>query len=130
MMIRTRRCPMTLYCGVDFHARCQTISYCDTSDGEVHHQELPHQKDEVRSFYEQLSGEVIVGLEASGYSSWFEELLESLGHQVWVGDATEIRRLARRRQKNDRRDAHHILELLLRDEFPRRYRPEGKSREV
>lgn len=121
---------MTLYCGVDFHARCQTISYCDTSDGEVHHQELPHQKDEVRSFYEQLSGEVIVGLEASGYSSWFEELLESLGHQVWVGDATEIRRLARRRQKNDRRDAHHILELLLRDEFPRRYRPEGKSREV
>ncbi len=103
---------MTVYYGVDFHARCQTISYCNTAEGEVHRHELHHQKDDVRAFYQQLSGEVIVGLEASGYSSWFEEILESLGHQVWVGDATEIRRLARRRQKNDKRDANHLLELL------------------
>jgi len=88
---------MTIYCGVDFHARTQTISYCDTADGEARRKELHHQKDDVRAFYQQLSGEVIVGLEASGYSLWFEEMLESLGHQVWVGDATEIRRLARRR---------------------------------
>ena len=121
---------MTVYCGVDFHARCQTVSYCDTADGEVKQQELHHQQDDVRAFYQQLSGEVIVGLEASGYSTWFEELLESLGHQVWVGDATEIRRLARRRQKNDQRDAAHILELLLRDEFPRLYRQSADSREV
>jgi transposase len=121
---------MTVYCGVDFHARSQTISYLDTAEGEVHSRELHHQKDDVRSFYQQLSGEVIVGLEASGYSSWFEEMLESLGHQVWVGDATEIRRLARRRQKNDRRDAEHILELLLKGEFPRLPRQTAESREV
>jgi hypothetical protein len=43
-------------------------------------------------------------------------MLMELGHQVWVGDATEIRRLAKRRQKNDRCDAEHILEwaFLLR----------------
>jgi transposase len=121
---------MTVYCGVDFHARCQTISYCDTAGGEVKQQELHHQKDEVRSFYEKLSGPVIVGLEASGYSAWFEEMLEGLGHQVWLGDATEIRRLARRRQKNDKRDANHILELLLKDEFPRLPRHSAESREV
>jgi transposase len=69
-------------------------------------------------------------LEASGYSSWFEEMLESLGHQVWVGDATEIRRLARRRQKNDKRDAEHILELLVKGEFPRLHRQRAESREV
>lgn len=68
--------------------------------------------------------------EASGYSSWFEEMLESLGHQAWVGDATEIRRLARRRQKNDRRDAEHILELLLKGQFPRLHRQSAQSREV
>jgi len=33
---------------------------------------------------------------------------------VLVGDAAEIRRLARRRQKNDRRDAGLIPDLLLR----------------
>jgi hypothetical protein len=94
---------MTVYCGVDFHARCQTVSYCDTADGEVHQQDLHHRQDDVRAFYQKFSGEVIVGIEASGYSAWFEELLEGLGQQVWVGDATEIRRLARRRQKNDRK---------------------------
>lgn len=121
---------MTVYCGVDFHARSQTICYCDTTDGEVRRHELHHQKDDVRAFYQQLSGEVVVGWEASGYSSWFEQMLEGLGHQVWVGDATEIRRLARRRQKNDKRDAEHILELLLRDEFPRLHRQSAESREV
>jgi transposase len=44
-------------------------------------------------------------LEASGYSPWFERLLEELGCEVWLGHATEIRRRARWRQKNDRRDA-------------------------
>jgi hypothetical protein len=26
---------MTVYCGVDFHARQQTIAYCDTQEGEI-----------------------------------------------------------------------------------------------
>jgi transposase len=73
---------------------------------------------------------VIMGLEASGYSSWFVELLEGLGHQVHIGDAAEVRRLAKRRQKNDRRDAELILDLLLEAEFPRIHRPPLASREV
>src|SRR5215216_7326360 len=87
-------------------------------------------KEALRKFYSALGGPVIVGLEASGYTPWFEQLLEELGHQVWLGDATEIRRRARRRQKNDRRDAELILELLLHDEFPRLHRPTPESREI
>ena len=74
--------------------------------------------------------EVIVGLEASGYSPWFERLLEELGCEVWLGHATEIRRRARWRHKNDRRDAELILDLMLHDEFPRLYLPPLQSREV
>lgn len=103
---------MTTYCGVDFHARQQTVCYCDTADGVIHCHELHYAKDDVRGFYAQFTGDVSIGLEASGYSRWFVELLESLGHQVLIGDATEIRRRARRRQKNDRRDAELILDLL------------------
>jgi transposase len=121
---------MTVYCGVDFHARLQTVSFLDTSDGELHQQDLHHQKDDIRAFYSQFSGDVIVGLEASGYSRWFEQLLDDLGHQVLIGDVTEIRRLARRRQKNDHRDADLILELLHRGEFPRLHRPPAQSLEV
>lgn len=121
----------TIYFGVDFHARQQTICYLTTEDGEVLTRELTHQhKDEVRGFYAQFSGHVVVGLEASGYSPWFEQLLEELGHEVWLGDATEIRRRARWRQKNDRRDAELILDLLVHDEFPRLHRPCPQSREI
>jgi transposase len=121
---------MTTSCGVDFHARHQTICYRDTADGVLYRRELDHQKDDVRSFYSQLTGGVIVGLEASGYSTWFIELLEGLGHQVLIGDAAEIRRVARRRQKNDRRDAGLILDLLLKGEFPQIHRPSLESREM
>ena len=121
----------TIYIGVDFHARQQTICYLTTETGELVTAELKHEpKKAVRTFYEQFSGQVIVGLEASGYSPWFEQLLEELGHQVWLGDATEIRRRARWRQKNDRRDAELILDLMLHDEFPRLHRPSLQSREV
>ena len=121
---------MTTYCGVDFHARQQTVCSCDTTDGAIQLTELDHQADDIRGFYSRLAGEVIVGLEASGYSTWFVELVEGLGHQVLIGDAAEVRRLAKRRQKNDRRDASLILDLLLRGEFPQVHRPPFESREV
>ncbi len=121
---------MTVYCGVDFHARVQTVSWLDTSDGEIHQKDLNHQEDDVKAFYQQFSGEVIVGLEATGYSRWFEEMIEALGHQVWIGDAGEIRRLAKRRQKNDRRDADLILDLMAKGEFPRVHRLSSHSREI
>ena len=123
---------MTVYIGVDFHARSQTISYLKTEVGEIQRLELDHgQPAEVRSFYQQFAGEqVVVGFESSGYAAWFEELLEELGCEIWIGHATAIRLFARRRQKNDRRDADLILDLLLRGDFPRIHRYSGASRAV
>jgi len=121
---------MTLYIGVDIHARQQTLSYLDTADGTINRAEVDHEQDDVREFYRQFQGEVIVGIEASGYTNWFEEMIEQLGHKLLVGDAAEIRRLARRRQKNDRRDADLILDLLWHHEFPVLYRYPRESREV
>jgi len=120
-----------VYCGVDFHARQQTICSLTTETGVMSTHELKHQnKAELKEFYSRLRGPVLVGLEASGYSPWFERMLEELGHEVWLGDALEIRRRARRRQKNDRRDAELILDLLIHDEFPRIHRPTPTSREI
>src|SRR5437762_13543190 len=121
----------TIYIGVDFHARQQTVCDWKNEISLLVTCELKHQdKQKVRAFYAQFRGQVIVGLEASGYSPWFERLLEELGCEVWLGHATEIRRRARWRQKNDRRDAELILELLLHNEFPRLHRPAVQSREV
>ncbi len=120
----------TVYCGVDFHARMQTIAYCDSANGEIQLAQLDHRKDDVRGFYSQFTGQVIVGMESGGYSSWFEALLEELGHTVWIGHATEIRRRANWRQKNDRRDAELILEIMLRGDFPRIHCHSRESVEV
>jgi transposase len=38
--------------------------------------------------------------------------------------------LGKRQQKNDRRDAEHILDLMLKGEFPKLYRTSEKSREI
>jgi transposase len=115
---------------VDFHARQQTVCYCDTADGVLHLSELEHEGGSVRGFYSRFTADVVVGIEAGGYSTWFVELLEGLGHRVLIGDASEARRSAKRRQKNDRRDAGLILDLLLRGEFPQVHRPPFESREV
>jgi len=121
---------MTVYIGVDIHARQQTVSYLDTEDGTTGLVELQHERDDVKGFYSQFQGEVVVGIEACGYTNWFEELMEQLHHKLLVGDAAEIRRLARRRQKNDRRDAALLLDLLVHNEFPALFRYSPESREV
>lgn len=121
---------MLTYCGVDFHARQQKVVYGNKETGEIQQKELKHQKDEVRQFYEQLPKPVIVGLEATGSSAWFEKMLRELGHEVWIGNSTEIRRRARSRQKNDWRDAELCFDLMIKDEFPRIYRLSEESLEI
>ena len=65
---------------------------------------------------EQLYGSLPVGarvaVEASGNTLWFERLLRRCGHELWMGDATEIRKHDARKQKHDRRDARLIVKLL------------------
>jgi transposase len=48
---------------------------------------------------------VRVGMEASGHARWFERLLAELQFELWMGDASEIRRKRGRKQKTDRQDA-------------------------
>jgi transposase len=120
-----------IYIGVDFHSRQQTSCYLKTDTGELVITDLKHQdKAQVRVFYQQFQGHVIVGLESSGYSPWFETMLEELGCEVWLGDATEIRRRARWRYKDDRRDAELIWDLMVHQEFPRVHQPTLESREI
>jgi hypothetical protein len=44
---------MTLYIGVEIHARQQTSSWLDTSDGSTGREQLDHERDDVKGFYSQ-----------------------------------------------------------------------------
>ena len=69
-------------------------------------------------------------MEATGYAQWFERMLAKLGHELWVGDAAEIRAAMVRKQKTDSRDALHILDLLLQNRFPRIWIPSPEERDL
>jgi len=56
---------------------------------------------------------VRVGMEATGYSRWFERLLAELGFEVWIGDPAEIKAKRVKKQKTDRKDAQLLLKLMM-----------------
>jgi hypothetical protein len=80
---------------------------------------LEHENGEARTFYAGLREPALVGIESMGYTQWFEELLAEGGHELVVGDAAKIRKMEVRKQKHDRRDAEHLLNLLVKGDFPR-----------
>jgi transposase len=73
---------------------------------------------------------VVVGIEVTGSMQWFLELLEELGIESRVGDPAKIRAAETRKEKHDRRDAHLILDLLLRDRFPAIWMPSTEQRDL
>ena len=116
--------------GCDFHTRQQQIEMLDTETGEIVQLRLEHHNGEARRFYEQLRGPVTVGIEATGYTRWFEQMLAELGHELWVGDAARIRAAVVRKQKNDERDATHLRRLMSEDRFPKIWMPTVAERDL
>jgi transposase len=122
---------MRFIIGCDFHPSYQQVAMLDTHTGELMEKSLGHEnKEEVKAFYAGLPGPARVGVEASGQSQWFERLLGELGHEMWIGDAAQIRARENRKQKTDRRDALLLLELLQQKRFPRIWVPSPAERDA
>ena len=119
-----------LIVGCDYHPRWQQVAWFDPETGEIGEQKLLNGDGEAERWYGQLPVPSLIGLEATGNSQWFLDLLNRLGHEVWVGDAAQIRASYVRRQKNDRRDAGHVLKLLREGRFPRLWMPNAEQRDL
>jgi transposase len=103
--------------GCDFHPRFQQIAFVDLETGECGERRLSH-PEEAERFYRSLAGRrVQIGLEATGNFRWFRRLIHQLGYEFLLGDPNP------RRQKTDKRDARHILNLLLEERFPAVWQP-------
>ncbi len=116
--------------GCDFHPSWQQVSWLDTETGEAGEQKLVHAAGQAKTFYQQLATPALIGMEATGNSQWFIELVQELGHQIWIGDAAQIRASYVRKQKTDKRDAAHILKLVVEGRFPRLWTPDGEQRDL
>jgi transposase len=116
--------------GCDFHPSWQQVAVFDSSTGEVAERKLVNGSGEAERFYRSLPVPSLIGLESCGNSQWFVELLEKLGHEVCIGDAAQIRASYVRKQKTDKRDAGHILKLLIEGRFPRLWAPDAAVRDL
>ena len=116
--------------GCDFHPSWQQVAWMDTETGETAERKLEHSAGEARVFYSTLPVPTLIGVEATGNCQWFLDLMMELGHQVWVGDAAQIRASYVRKQKTDKRDAEHVLKLLLENRFPKIWVPNREERDL
>ena len=119
--------------GVDYHPSFQQIAFMDQATGEYGERRLNHSDGEAEKFYRELKQpgvSVRVGIEATGYSRWFERLLVGLSIEVWIGNAAEIKAKRVRKQKTDREDARLLLRLLLENRFPRIWVPSPENRDL
>src|SRR5260221_6498496 len=119
--------------GVDYHPSFQHIAFLMEETGEYSERRLNHSDGEAEKFYRDLKlrgAHVRVGMEATGYSRWFERLLAELGFEVWIGDPAEIKAKRVKKQKTDRKDAQLLLKLMLEDRFPRIWVPSPENRDV
>src|SRR3979411_2227314 len=119
--------------GVDYHPSFQQIAFLVEETGECSERRLNHSDGEADKFYRdlQLRGvHVRVGMEATGYSRWFERLLAELGFELWIGDPAEIKAKRVKTQKFDREDARLIRRLMLEHNFPRIWVPDPENRDL
>jgi transposase len=101
--------------------------------GECGEQELNHSDGQAEKFYRDLKQRGIcvrVGMEATGYSRWFERLLAELGFEVWIGDPAEIKAKRVKTLKYDRYDARLLRRLMLENNFPQTWVPSPENRDL
>ncbi len=119
--------------GVDYHPSFQAIAFLIEETGECGEEELNHSDGQAEKFYRELKQRGIcvrVGMEATGYSRWFERLLAELGFELWIGDPAEIKTRRVKKQKTDRKDAQLLLRLMRENNFPQIWVPGPENRDL
>ena len=116
--------------GCDFHPSWQQVCWLDTETGETGERKLVHAEGDAERFYRSVTAPALIGMEATGNCHWLVDLLAEIGHELWVGDAAQIRASYVRQQKTDKRDAAHIMKLLVEGRFPRIWMPSSEVRDL
>jgi len=119
--------------GVDYHPSFQAMAFLVEETGECGEQELNHSDGQAEKFYRDLKQRGIsvrVGMEATGYSRWFERLLAELGFELLIGDPAEIKARRVKKLKYDRYDARLLRRLMLENNFPQTWVPSPENRDL
>src|ERR1700727_2503174 len=67
--------------GCDFHPSFQQVAICDLATGEFQERKLSHADGQAEQFYRELGKPALIGIEATGNSQWFLDLVQRLGQR-------------------------------------------------
>ena len=116
--------------GCDYHPSWQQIAWLDMATGEKGEQKLVHAAGEAKGFYQQLGAPVLIWHGSHGEQPVVHRTVQDLGHEIWIGDAAQIRASYVRKQKTDKRDAAHILRLVVEGRLPKLWTPDREQRDL
>ena len=120
-----------LIIGCDFHSRFQQIAMLDEQTGEIIERRLEHETGEARDILRSTS-------ELRHSWVWkppvtrigFNECLQNKGTSCGLVMQRRYASRMVRKQKTDKRDAAHLLSLLLENRFPRIWIPSPAERDL
>ena len=98
----------------------------DPTTGEVIKRRLEHENGKAKKFYATLPSPGRVGMEATYDAQWIERVLREHHHELWIGDAAEIRAATVRKRRRTRAMLFIFSNCYSRTVFPESgYRPAG-----
>jgi len=98
--------------GMDIGDKKNIMVVFNEAGDEVKVASITNTSKQVQKFFSQYPGAVVV-MEAGTHSGWLSRLLESMGHEVCIGNPRKLRVIWDSKDKNDERDAR-ILGMMYR----------------
>jgi transposase len=127
--------PMTIIGGFDVHRAQITFDYLDTETGEVTRGQIqPATRARLREWLTRFGGRQDVRFALEGCTGWrfVVEELRRVGVEAHLADPAEAaaKRGKKKRAKTDKSDAHHLRELLRKEDLPESWIPPEQVLEV
>lgn len=115
------------YSGIDLHKNFSQIHLCNEQMKEFSTR-LKNDETLIRNFFEPLSGNCKVTVEATGNWYWLVDLLQSINLDVSLANPLQTKAIAYARVKTDKVDAKTLTHLLRTDLLPTCWIPEREQR--
>lgn len=118
--------------GMDLGDKSHVVCVVDEQGEVIERVNLPNTSSGLQKFFGK-SDAMLVAMEVGTHSPWISRLLESLGHQVLVGNARKLRAIWDSDQKDDTTDAEMIARIARFDPkllYPIHHRSEQAQQDL
>lgn len=118
------------YVGLDIHKK--SISYCaKKANGDIAKEgKIPATRADLTQWLTTLPRPWLGGMEATMFTGWIYDFLQSQGVEIKVGHPAKLKAIATAKKKSDRLDARTLADLLRANLFPECYMAPERLREL